>query len=90
MLSTVFRVQSKATEYGRAWSAETETSFVFPCKERDISDWVASNVPVVLVCCDTKRQLAYWKDVTSRLSHWRTDGKVLGTVLGRPRPGSEK
>jgi Domain of unknown function (DUF4365) len=65
MLSTVFRVQSKATEFGRAWSAETETSFVFPCKERDISDWVASNVPVVLVCCDTKRQLAYWKDVTS-------------------------
>lgn len=65
MLSTVFRVQSKATENGRAWSSETEASFGFTCKERDISDWVASNVPVVLVCCDTKRQIAYWKDVTS-------------------------
>jgi hypothetical protein len=65
MLSTVFRVQSKATENGRAWSSETETSFAFTCKERDISDWVASNVPVILVCCDTKRQIAYWKDVTS-------------------------
>jgi Domain of unknown function (DUF4365) len=65
MLSTVFRVQSKATENGRAWASETETSFAFTCKERDISDWVGSNVPVVLVCCDTKRQLAYWKDATS-------------------------
>jgi hypothetical protein len=65
MLSAVFRVQSKATENGRAWSAETEASFAFTCKERDISDWVASNVPVVLVCSDTKRQIAYWKDVTS-------------------------
>ena len=64
-LSTVFRVQSKATENGRAWQSETETSFVFPCKERDIADWVASNVPVVLVCSDTKRQVAYWKDVTA-------------------------
>jgi hypothetical protein len=64
MLSAVFRVQSKATENGRAWTFETEASFAFNCKERDIGDWVASNVPVVLVCCDTKRQVAYWKDVT--------------------------
>jgi hypothetical protein len=64
MLSTVFRVQSKATENGRAWTFENEGSFVFTCKAKDIDDWVASNVPVVLVCCDTKRQLAYWKDVT--------------------------
>src|SRR5262249_34440013 len=56
---------SKATENGRAWQSETGTSFVFPCKERDIADWVASNVPVVLVCSDVKRQIAYWKDVTS-------------------------
>jgi hypothetical protein len=64
-LSTVFRVQSKATESGRSWQSETEASFVFPCKERDIADWAASNVPVVLVCSDTKRQVAYWKDVTT-------------------------
>lgn len=65
MLSAVFRVQSKATENGRAWSSENESSFTFTCKERDVSDWVASNVPVVLVCSDTKRQIAFWKDVTS-------------------------
>jgi hypothetical protein len=65
MLSTVFRVQSKATENGRAWGSETRGGFTFTCKERDIEDWVASNVPVVLVCCDTKRQLSYWKDVTA-------------------------
>ncbi len=65
MLSTVFRLQSKATENGRAWTSETEQSFVFTCKAKDISDWVASNVPVVLVCSDTKRQIAYWKDVSS-------------------------
>lgn len=65
MLSSVFRLQSKATENGRAWAAETAESFAFTCKEKDISDWVTSNVPVVLVCSDTKRQLSYWKDVTS-------------------------
>ena len=65
MLSTVLRLQSKATENGRAWNSETDQSFAFTCKEKDISDWVASNVPVVLVCSDTKRQVSYWKDVTS-------------------------
>ncbi len=65
MLSAVFRVQSKATRNGRAWQDETETSFGFACKERDTADWVASNVPVVLVCSDVARQVAYWKDVTA-------------------------
>lgn len=65
MLSTVFRVQSKATRNGRAWQAESEDSFRFSCKERDIEDWVQSNVPVVLVCSDVARQVAYWKDVTA-------------------------
>jgi len=65
MLSSVFRLQSKATKNGRAWTRESETNFEFACKERDIADWVASNVPVVLVCSDTSRQLAFWKDVTS-------------------------
>jgi hypothetical protein len=65
MLSTVFRLQSKATRNGRAWQRETETHFEYPCKERDIADWVASNVPVVLVCSDVARQIAFWKDVTT-------------------------
>jgi Domain of unknown function (DUF4365) len=65
MLSTVFRVQSKATRNGRAWQRETESDFEYPCKERDIADWVASNVPVVLVCSDVARQIAFWKDVTT-------------------------
>lgn len=65
MLSTVFRIQSKATEHGRAWRQETDMSFEFPCKDKDIDDWVYSNVPVVLVCSDTKRQVSYWKDATA-------------------------
>ena len=65
MLSAVFRLQSKATKDGRAWQRESDRSFEFPCKERDISDWVASNIPVVLVCSDVSRQIAFWKDVTS-------------------------
>ena len=65
MLSTVFRLQSKATRNGRAWQRETETNLEYPCKERDIADWVASNVPVVLVCSDVARQIAFWKDVTA-------------------------
>lgn len=64
MLSTVFRLQSKATKNSRAWHNETESTFSFTCKERDIADWVASNVPVVLVCSDVARQVAYWKNVT--------------------------
>jgi len=65
MLSTVFRVQSKATEHGRAWRFETDSSFELPCRERDIDDWVNSNVPVLVVASDTKRQLSFWKDATS-------------------------
>jgi Domain of unknown function (DUF4365) len=65
MLSTVFRIQSKATRNGRAWQRESDERFEYPCKERDIADWVASNVPVAVVCCDVARQLAFWKDATS-------------------------
>ena len=65
MLSTVFRVQSKATEHGRAWRFESDASFELPCRERDIDDWVHSNVPVIVVASDTKRQLSFWKDATS-------------------------
>jgi hypothetical protein len=65
MLSTVFRVQSKATEHGRAWRCEDERSFELPCRDRDIDDWVNSNVPVIVVASDTKRQVSFWKDATS-------------------------
>jgi hypothetical protein len=65
MLSTVFRVQSKATERGRAWRFESELSFELPCRERDIDDWLNSNVPVVVVSSDTKRQLSFWKNASS-------------------------
>ncbi|HEY8791319.1 MAG TPA: DUF4365 domain-containing protein [Gaiellaceae bacterium] len=65
MLSTVFRVQSKATEHGRAWRFESDDSFELPCREQDIDDWVNSNVPMIVVASDTKRQLSFWKDATS-------------------------
>ena len=65
MLSTVLRVQSKATENGRAWRFDTETTFAFPCRDKDIDDWVSSNVPVIVVVSDTKQQLSFWKDATS-------------------------
>jgi hypothetical protein len=65
MLSTVFRVQSKATEHGRAWRFESESSFELPCRDRDIDDWVSSNVPVIVVASDTKRQISFWKDATN-------------------------
>lgn len=65
MLSTVIRLQSKATENGRAWTFETEASFELRCRENDIDDWVSSNVPVIVVASDTKRQLAFWKDATA-------------------------
>lgn len=79
MQSTVFRLQSKATRNARAWQRETETSFEYLCKERDVADWVASNVPMVLVCSDVARQVAYWKDVTTyfRSPERRADRRVV-------------
>jgi hypothetical protein len=68
MLSTVFRVQSKATEHGRAWRGETDAGFELPCKDKDIDDWVNSNVPMIVVCSDTKRQISFWKDATAYFS----------------------
>jgi hypothetical protein len=65
MLSSVLRMQSKATENGRGWRFESETSFELPCREKDIDDWVNSNVPMILVASDTKRQVSFWKDATS-------------------------
>lgn len=65
VLSSVFKVQSKATENGRAWQREDEHSFEFPCKQKDIDYWLAGNVPVVIVCSDVQRNLAYWKEVSS-------------------------
>ncbi len=89
MLSAVFRLQSKATKDGRAWQRETEGSFEFPCKERDISDWVASNVPVVLVCSDVSRQIAFWKDVTSYFRTPRTGEPAVSSSTRPPTPSTE-
>jgi hypothetical protein len=65
MLSTVLRMQSKATESGRAWRFETEMSFELACREKDIDAWVNSNVPMILAASDTRRQVSFWKDATS-------------------------
>jgi len=96
MLSTIFRLQSKATRNGRAWQHESETGFEYPCKERDIADWVGSNVPVVLVCSDVARQIAFWKDVTAyfRSPERRADRRWCSTsaatsLTGRRQPLSQ-
>jgi hypothetical protein len=62
VLASVLKVQSKATE--RRWQAETDSSFEFVCRAKDIEYWLASNVPVILICSRPKTNEAYWKFVS--------------------------
>ena len=54
----VIRVQSKATD--GAFPKETEQSFEFSCKGRDLDYWLSSNTPVLLVCSRPRTGEAYW------------------------------
>jgi hypothetical protein len=59
--NSIIQVQSKATQ--RSFQAETETSFEFLCKEKDIEYWLNGNAPVILIIIQTITKNAFWVSV---------------------------
>lgn len=53
-------VQVKTTQDER-YTAETEDSFEYVCKQDDIAYWQQANVPVIIVLVRLSDQSAYWK-----------------------------
>jgi hypothetical protein len=54
----ILLVQSKASETD--FSGETDDSFHYVVKERDLEYWLSGNVPVILVCSHPGRNEAWW------------------------------
>ena len=56
----IISVQSKALS---AFSGETEHSFEFVCKQRDLDYWIQGNAPVILVCSRPSTSEAFWVSI---------------------------
>lgn len=54
-------VQSKGSE--RPFAGETETSFHYVVKQRDLEGWLTSDIPVLLVCSRPSQQDAFFKPI---------------------------
>lgn len=63
VFNNIIQVQSKAT--GAPFTSETETSFTYMCKERDVEYWLGGNTPVILVVSRPKDKEIYWIPVKS-------------------------
>lgn len=61
----VVQVQSKATTNQR-FTAETDTSFEYLCKEKDLEYWLNGNAPVILVVSRPDTGEAYWASIKDR------------------------
>ena len=73
----IIQVQSKAgSSY---FKAETDTSFEFLCKERDLDYWLRGNAPVILVVSRPDNDEAYWISVKEYFKdpRKRKDRKVV-------------
>ena len=57
----IIQVQSKASE--NYFKSETQTTFDFFCKERDIQYWLKGNSPVILICSDINTKQSYWVNI---------------------------
>jgi len=57
----IIQVQSKAGD--SYFKAETDTTFEFLCKERDLDYWLRGNAPVVLIVSRPSNDEAYWVSV---------------------------
>lgn len=60
--NSIIQVQSKATQRSQL-QAETETSFEYLCKEKDIEYWLHGNAPVILIIIQTTTSGAFWVSV---------------------------
>ncbi len=56
-LNSIIQVQSKAlTEF----AAETDSTFDYSCKEKDLDYWIRGNAPVILIVSKPEKDEAYW------------------------------
>jgi hypothetical protein len=59
--NNIIQVQVRST--GQDWISETQETFIFRCKQRDIDYWMRSNTPVILVVVSPNRKEAYWANI---------------------------
>lgn len=57
----IIQIQSKATE--GTFEAETDTSFVFRCDQKDLNYWLLGNVPFILVVSRPTTREAFWVSI---------------------------
>ncbi|MCB2160511.1 DUF4365 domain-containing protein [bacterium] len=69
--NSIIQVQSKATE--SKFQAETEHSFEYVCKQRDIAYWLQGNAPVIIVVVRPSTKEAYWVSIKD----YFTDSKKI-------------
>jgi len=67
--NNIIQVQVKATE--QAWISDTQETFIYRCRARDIDYWMKSNTPVILVAVSPNRREAYWANVKEVFSDSR-------------------
>jgi hypothetical protein len=60
MLNLLLRVQVKSTT---RFQSDTADGFSFTCDARDIEYWLKGNTPNILVVCNPKERVAYWKSI---------------------------
>src|SRR5436305_14208636 len=63
--------QSKAS--AKKWSGETESSFYFTVSPDDVSYWLSSNQPALLICTRPDSGEAYWRSVLE----WACDDEAM-------------
>lgn len=85
-------VQSKARD--RAFSGEDDDKFWFLCEDADIDYWMASEVPVVLICSHPAERRAWWVHVQSwfanasnrasrRVDFNKATQEIIGDISGK-------
>jgi hypothetical protein len=85
-------VQSKARE--RLFSGEDGSRFWFLCDDRDIDYWMASDVPVILICSHPTERRAWWVHVqpwfgnasnraSRRVDFNKATQELVGDITGR-------
>ena len=67
--NNIIQVQVKATE--QEWIYDTQETFIYRCRARDIDYWMKSNTPIILVAVSPNRKEAYWANVKEVFSDSR-------------------
>ncbi len=58
MTNTIIKVQVKTTK--QQFQAETNNSFEYQCKQKDLDYWLQGNVPIIFIMCRPDTDEAYW------------------------------